>query len=372
MRLVHKESPGREVSSNEQVCSNERRISFAHSCFDKILSPTMRTILCFRTFLNCSSLTFLENFRLLRVLDIIHGNYVLLPPQFFELFLLRFLALAFTDIPAAISKLENLQTLIIRPKISLRDYTPFSSDLPLEIWRMPNLRHLVFIDYYMLPDPADEQTPLQNLQTLSLIANFACSERVLQMIPNLIKLGIIYFRNEEHQDLHNLVNLHQLEKLKITASGSFSWVGRNPVFPRSLKKLSLVGGRLPWKDMSIVGSLPNLQVLKLKDGACDGDTWETSYGEFPQLKFLLIEGSTKLKHWATENDHFPRLKSLVLLKCWSLREIPDGIGEIATLEVIEVDDLNASLLESAKWIQEDQQSYGNEELQLRCIHSGQV
>ncbi|KAL8544383.1 hypothetical protein ACS0TY_004793 [Phlomoides rotata] len=58
---------------------DERRISIAHSNFDKILSPTMRTILCFRTFLYCSSLTLLENFKLLRVLDIIHGNNVLLP-----------------------------------------------------------------------------------------------------------------------------------------------------------------------------------------------------------------------------------------------------------------------------------------------------
>ncbi|KAL8557561.1 hypothetical protein ACS0TY_004852 [Phlomoides rotata] len=48
--------------------------------------------------------------------------------------------------------------------------------------------------------------------------------------------------------------------------------------------------------MSIVGSLPNLQVLKLKNNACGGDTWETSDGEFPQLKFLLIEASN-LEHW---------------------------------------------------------------------------
>ncbi|KAL8544396.1 hypothetical protein ACS0TY_004802 [Phlomoides rotata] len=104
------------------------------------------------------------------------------------------------------------------------------------------------------------------------------------------------------------------------------------VFTSTLKKLNLVGPL----DTSIVGSLPNLQVLKLKDDACDGDTWEKSYGEFPQLKFLLIDGSTKLKHWVTENDYFPRLKRLVLHHCWFLQEIPDSIGEISTLELIQV------------------------------------
>ncbi|KAL8557601.1 hypothetical protein ACS0TY_004886 [Phlomoides rotata] len=341
---------------------DERRISIGrHSRFDSICSPTIHTIICFANYsLNCSSLFVVVSFRLLRVLDFMY-YYGYLPPQVFELFHLRYLALSFTEkIPAAISNLENLQTLII---FRGNRYTHFTlSHLPLEIWRLPHSRHLIFTGSYALPIPAARPTlPLENLHTLTGISDFVCTKRILEMMPNLKKLG---FSTTCVQSFPNLPNLHQLEKLKITVSVSLSWQGPHLAFPTTLKKLTLVGGGLPWKDMSIVGSLPNLQVLKLKNNACDGDTWETSDGEFPQLKFLLIEGS-KLKHWVTEKDHFPRLERLVLRKCRYLREIPDSIGEISTLELIEVGYVSGSLMESVRKIQEDQQSYGNDALQVR-------
>ncbi|KAL8544364.1 hypothetical protein ACS0TY_004777 [Phlomoides rotata] len=340
---------------------DERRISVGHSRFDEIRSPTIHTILCFANSLDCSSLAVVVSFRLLRVLDVMHYGDCL-PPQVFELFHLRYLALSFRDkIPAAISNLENLQTLII---FRGNRYTPFTlSHLPLEIWRLPHLRHLIFSGLYKLPIPADRPTlPLENLHTVTGISDFICTERILGMMPNLKKLGF----STSVQSFPNLANLHQLEKLKITASGSFSSPGRNPVFPRSLKKLSLVGRRLPWKDMSIVGSLPNLQVLKLKNDACDGFIWKTSYGEFPQLKFLLIEES-KLLLWLTEKDHFPRLEHLRIHRCTFLLEIPDSIGEISTLELIQVAGVRNSLLESVRKIQEVQQSYGNDALHVHRL-----
>ncbi|KAL8557536.1 hypothetical protein ACS0TY_004830 [Phlomoides rotata] len=359
-----------------EMTKEGRRISIGHSRLQKIWGPTIHTILCFKTILNYSSLAFLLNFRLLRVLDDIHDNSELLPPQIFELFHLRYLALGRPNrIPAAISKLENLETLIIRPFRRSGTYGSLASYLPREIWSMPRLRHLVLTEYCMLRDPPVRPTlPLENLQTLSGIASFLCSKRILELIPNLKKLGIIYSTNEEHHDLHSLVNLHQLEKLKITASDSdhrFSLHGLYLAFPLTLKKLTLDGGELPWKDMSVVGSLPNLQVLKLKNYACSGSTWETTDGEFPELEFLLIEYSN-LEHWIAESDPFPRLKRLLLGHCRYLTEIPDSIGDVSTLEVIQVDDLNGSLLKSVKHIQEVQQGYGNDAFQVRCICSNQM
>ncbi|KAL8557534.1 hypothetical protein ACS0TY_004828 [Phlomoides rotata] len=107
--------------------------------------------------------------------------------------------------------------------------------------------------------------------------------------------------------------------------------------------------------------------LNLKDGACDGDTWETTDGEFPQLQYLRISGSD-LQHWITEDDPFPRLMCLVLYRCPYLNEIPDSIGEIPTLDQIKVDVLNRSLMKSAKEIQRVQREYGNEAIQAYCIH----
>ncbi|KAL8544403.1 hypothetical protein ACS0TY_004809 [Phlomoides rotata] len=219
---------------------DERRISIGHSRFNEICSPTIHTILCFTTMLYDSSLAFLVSFKLLRVLEVIHYRDCL-PPQVFELFHLRYLALSFRDkIPAAISNLENLQTLII---CSGQKYTHCTlSHLPLEIWRLPHLRHLIFDGSYALPIPAVRPTlALEDLHTLTGISNFVCTEWILEMMPNLKKLG---FSTRAHS-FHNLANLHQLEKLKIRASGSFSWQGPDLAFPTTLKKLTLVGGRLP-------------------------------------------------------------------------------------------------------------------------------
>ncbi|KAL8544418.1 hypothetical protein ACS0TY_004824 [Phlomoides rotata] len=80
---------------------------------------------------------------------------------------------------------------------------------------------------------------------------------------------------------------------------------------------------------------------------------------------MLIDGSD-LQYWVTESDHFPRLECLALQRCQNLREIPDSIGETPTLKLIEVDSQNKSLSKSAKQIQEDQLSYGNDALQVHC------
>ncbi|KAL8557590.1 hypothetical protein ACS0TY_004875 [Phlomoides rotata] len=353
-----------------------RRISVGHNAdvtrTSLVCRPTTHTILCFRT-LGQSFLAFLLRFGLLRVLSVMRCKNMFIPHQLFELYHLKYLALGFTFvIPSAISNLHNLQTLIIGPKVRFSEQAPLSAYLPPEIWRMPQLRHLVCYDSFMLldPNPADGPTPLplENLQTLLFVRSFGCSKRIVQMLPNLKKMGLVYFEHMVHHLLHNLEDLHQLEKLKIIAQGLFCWEGRiNPVFPSSLKKLTLDGGRLPWKDMSIVGGLPNLQVLKLYNGACDGDTWETADGEFQQLQYLLIWGSN-LKDWNTESDHFPKLKRLVLNRCWNLTAIPNSIGDISTLEMVTVDAQNQSLMNSALEMLKEQRDYGNDEFQLYSIN----
>ncbi|KAK6156442.1 hypothetical protein DH2020_010690 [Rehmannia glutinosa] len=367
---------GRCVRKVLRSITNQRRVSVPHSdlhCLANIYGSTIRTIICF--VLSGNSLDSLGNFRLLRVLDVLNvefssysPHYLLYPPdELFELFHLRYLALAYPqNIPAAISNLQNLQTLIIHPVGASWSYLErFMVHLPRECWCMPNLRHLVSSSSHALCIPEAAVSVLENLQTLSVVKNLRCTPRTLRSIPNLKKLGIIYSSGGCH--LENLVYLHQLEKLKLTMYSSFrSQQKLNPAFPRTLRKLTLSGGRLPWEDMTIIGSLPNLQVLKLRDFACYGSEWDTTDGEFPQLNVLLIDESN-LQHWITESSHFPSLKRLSLHRCPNLTEIPDGIGEIPTLELIEVKHGNESLVESAKRIHEEQQSWGNDVLQVRCL-----
>ncbi|KAL8467100.1 hypothetical protein ACS0TY_035977 [Phlomoides rotata] len=348
---------------------------------ENVHGSTTRTIICLNRLKNrhgekrCS----LEHFKLLRILDVANANGFfartdLNHSQVFELFHLRYLAFHRSfNIPASILNLQNLQTLIIGPGYL---YT-----FPVEIWRMPQLRHLLFSDGGVLPFDEAEEFALENLQTISRVISFVCSPKNVKMIPNLKKLRLSYYtygkkgdleyerrQCKEDYELENLKYLQQLEILKIVVTGSYYDRPKiNPAFPRTLKKLTLCDLGLSWKDMKVVASLPRLQILKLQKHACVGDTWETTEGGFPELRFLLIDG-LNLVHWITENSHFPRLKCLVLDNCWNLLEIPEGIGEISTLELIEVDGCSESLVRSAKQIQDEQQSCGNDAFQVRIFN----
>ncbi|KAL1552167.1 hypothetical protein AAHA92_12998 [Salvia divinorum] len=308
----------------------------------------------------------LERFRLLRVLDARDVYVSSLPDELFDLFHLVYLAIYYLGrLPSAISKLRSLQTLHLRAKNEWKLFRSHCVCLPPEIWMMPQLRHLIF--YGRLPDPEGRTTPgLGNLQTLSIVSHAMCSERVLRMIRNLKKLEIDC--SDCEVCLNNLVHLHQLEDLKLRSSFSNAFCQKDMfTFPRMLKRLTLSRVPLPWDEMTTVGSLSNLRVLKLTHRACKGNTWETTEGEFPLLEFLLIEKSD-LEHWITESSHFPMLKRLVLDDCWQLAEIPEDIGEIPTLELIEVKGKAVmSLVDSVKRVLEEQRGWGNDGLQIRCM-----
>ncbi|KAL1552057.1 hypothetical protein AAHA92_12903 [Salvia divinorum] len=380
LSLLTSATAARVSATGNEGMINERRISLRLSGLDDIWCPTIHTILCFQLQSFPSSPSFLRRFRSLRTLNAVSETSEELSSQVFELFYLRYLTLVCSSsIPSAIANLVNLQTLIILPipdmvptsrrlqtifkrKRHWRGSTDFS--MPLEIWRMPQLRHLIFYNPCILPHPPNgSNIPLENIQTLTYIKDLVWTEKILQMIPNVKRLGLVY-QMDQRCHLHLLKHVLQLQKLELYGLCGFPWMGYNLfTLPRTLKKLTLQGGEFPWEDMSIIGSLPYLQVLKLIDQTT-GKTWETADGEFPELRYLLIEGSC-LQHWITESSHFPRLKWLMLRFCQDLREIPEAIGNIPTLELIEVDFRNESLVKSAKQIYEDQQSYGNYDLHVR-------
>lgn len=193
---------------------------------------------------------------MLRVLSAVASNQeeLLLHTHVFQQFHLRYLALIGSfSVPSAISNLVNLQTLIIRPTISKRSRKQIEHEnasyfsLPLEIWKMRQLRHSILSDPYMLPHapPYASDPPLKNLETLLSVKNVVWNEELVKMIPNVKKLGLVYTREKEYT-LDHLKDLHQLEKLQVTGCQSFSWL--KPIsFLMTLKKLTLVGGEIFWE-----------------------------------------------------------------------------------------------------------------------------
>ncbi|KAL0421988.1 UNVERIFIED_CONTAM: putative late blight resistance proteinR1B-13 [Sesamum latifolium] len=220
---------------------------------------------------------------------------------------------------------------------------------PEEILQLVNLRNRYVV--------------LDKLQTLSPVAISEITDRVLETLPNLEKLGIFWDRELDHA--RDLSALHKLHTLKCTSSFNDDRLLSNLIFPPSLKKLTLRGCRiLDHHHVNELGKFPGLEILKLRDCDFKSGKWEGEDAEFCQLQFLLME-DLRLVNWAADDTHFPRLEHLVIRRCRSLEEIPLAIGDIPTLKVIEVQECSPSAVASAREIQQAQLDNGNDNLQVR-------
>ncbi|XP_073272215.1 putative late blight resistance protein homolog R1A-3 [Primulina huaijiensis] len=363
---------------------SQRRISIHRNNMSDYLFRSTPSIAFNRSLIfigqhNISSSVFLK-FKLLRVLDAIKVHFYKFPSEILELSNLRYVALSLRykgDIPASISTLWKLETLIICQEFDMLRF----KDIPVEIWKMQHLRHVELTNACFL-DPVGAQfdineklVSLSCLHTLVGIMNLRFTDNMLKRIQNVEKLVVSYVPSvclgEGWAECHfeNMINLHHLKTLKFQVYPSAFIISSCPAlklklaFPRTLKILTLSGCAMPWHDLTIVGSLPHLEVLKLRDHACLGPEWEPNEGEFCRLKHLVLEG-TNLKHWKADHESFPHLQRLILRMCYELVEIPCGMGESPTLSVIELFDCKDSALTSAQQILEMQQSLGNDDFQV--------
>ncbi|XP_051115814.1 putative late blight resistance protein homolog R1B-16 [Andrographis paniculata] len=235
--------------------------------------------------------------------------------------------------------------------------------LPSEIWELPQLRIIHFKDF-AFPKPPNARVEekdffiLKNLQILSCVRNFELTDEILSRIPNLKELQIKYDKRMvvSNTFLSNLAGLQKLERLVV--DNTLQNIG----FPNSLKLLFLKRCRIPWSGMSMVGSLPNLEILILWDTS-EGSEWNSTEGEFLRLKFFMIVGSD-LVHWRADRNHYPVLEMLLLSNLPSLEEIPSGVGDIPTLREIQLNCCSKSAADSAYQILEEQQSMGNDILKI--------
>ncbi|EYU23534.1 hypothetical protein MIMGU_mgv1a023257mg, partial [Erythranthe guttata] len=267
-------------------------------------------------------------------------------------------------LPSSINVLWNLQTIIIRKN---------KIKAPSEIWEMRQLRHVDIYELH-LPDPpqsGDQQQHefvLQNLQTLKNVVNFVWSEEACKRVVNVRKLQIEYdshSKNSKDYLLYNICHLHKLESLTCLPYSVHNLL-QKLTFPSSLKKLYLVGTKVHWKDLTIIGSLPNLEVLNLDDVSAVEPVWNPVEGEFLRLKYLFIS-YIDLVQWNADSSHFPVLEKLFLTQMYKLEEVPLDIGEIPTLGFLQLLECSESAAISAMRIAEEQENNGNEELQVRVV-----
>ncbi|XP_022025247.1 putative late blight resistance protein homolog R1B-16 [Helianthus annuus] len=250
--------------------------------------------------------------------------------------------------PSSICNLWGLQTLIYVTE-------EYSVDLPSNISNLVNLRHL---RGQVISLPSIEKP--MNLQTISYISLGEGVANFQKCFPN-IKEHTCCTCSDEQNDFKSLTFL---EKLSLV--GDFERRVERITFPTSLKTLTLEKCRLPWSEMSIIQSLPNLQHLKLHPHAFEGSCWNTNGQEFPQLKLLNLEW-LNIKVWEAYSESFPCLRQLQITNCRNLEEIPLEIGEIPTLELIQIRGCRDSVIESVRRIEEEQGDLGNYDLKIDII-----
>ncbi|KAL8490361.1 hypothetical protein ACS0TY_026031 [Phlomoides rotata] len=314
-------------------------LKHVYNSIENICAFTARSLLCFGPYCQymvpvCFGLKFL------RRLDALNIRFYDFPLEVLKMGKLRYLALTCNgNLPSSISNLRKLQYLIVHSHLSIK---PFGAlfNLPMEIWDMKRLKHLQ-VKGYDLPSLGD--TFLQELITLSDVTTHSCM--VLNRVSNLKKLGIKIELTPDAADplycFGHISHLTKLESLKCVIVNPEFKLGvvfpvlSFPCFSFSLKKLSLSGMGYPWKEMSNIASLPNLEVLKLRFNAFRGPEWELEENGFPNLQALLIEDIDLVKlKWAHGN--FKSLTVLRIKHCYKLEELHLGdLPEIFEIEVVD-------------------------------------
>ncbi|KAL8056618.1 hypothetical protein ABFX02_04G130500 [Erythranthe guttata] len=321
--------------------------------------PT-RSLLCFSK--GASTDYTARRFPLLRVLDVVD---IYPKDEILQLINSRYVSCMCPtmSMSSSISRLWSLQTLVVDGELIL----------PGEIWQMPQLRH-VEGDSIILPDPPPPDDVhkiilLENLQTLSTVVDFECTEAVINRIANVKKLEIVCGTIGSNC-LRNLGLLHKLEQLNLELITGTSCCGEI-VFPSSLKVLVLSECKIPWEDMSVVGSLPKLEDLELQKNAAVGQKWIPKEGEFTRLKFLWIH-KCELEIWEADNTHFPCLEQLHL-GYLNLKEIPLDFDEILPLRAINLDHNSSNdLWASANEISERRENLGYDALYVQKFTFGEL
>nr|GME01626.1 putative late blight resistance protein homolog R1A-10 [Ipomoea batatas] len=207
-------------------------------------------------------------------------------------------------------------------------------------------------------------------------------------IPNVKILGVRYEEPNKRGDnmhpidlLHTLSHLKQLEDIRFNGYQLLEYIGlvyipKQYDFPLKLKKLKFVYTWMKLEiTMTILGKLPNLEVLQLKrDAFDDSETeWEQVEEGFPKLKVLVFE-SQNFYRWKDSDFTFPSLECLVLKNSPLLESLPyESLSGCPCLKLIHLEGLcSDGVLESAKKIRNDGdgqleiEENGNNKLSITC------
>ncbi|KAL8547707.1 hypothetical protein ACS0TY_007143 [Phlomoides rotata] len=323
-----------------------------HSDVDKFFSanlkgPRVRSFLSFRKDVEDLESKYNSvipaNYLSLRVLHSKSIKFKEFPQNVTKLNHLRYIVICVAHLkilPQSISQLWNLQTIIV-------DTNSDSLTMEANIWKMIRLRHVRSKAAIVLDKSWEEGEAGKNLQTLNRLSPESVTSAISKNASNLKTLGI---RGKLGPLFDNmpLDKLNCLEKLKLHQVGSQKRFQQFPELNRfapNLKRLTLSKTVLEWKNMLTIAKIPVLEVLKLKENAFTGISWEAENYSFDKLQSLLIL-NTDLVLWTASDKTFPCLRHLELKNCEKLTAIPDCV--LQRLEDLDIGLVSKSIAYSAQ------------------------
>ncbi|XP_057803014.1 disease resistance RPP8-like protein 3 [Salvia miltiorrhiza] len=280
----------------------------------------------------------------LRILDLEDFGLKFLPETIGTLMELRYLGLRNNFIrvlPISLGCLKKLEVLDIAQD--------FMVEVPDIIWEMHRLRHLYLSDViFQKPLKVDA---LWNLETLTYVSvdNWTYELSSLKKLTLLKKLGIEEldgnsdvsklfpslvvleglkhlilrgYRFRSMPCLDELSILHRLETLKLDGI-----LARLPTsFPPKIKSLTLVNSCLDEDPMPLLGKLPKLKYLKLRN-AYTGQQMVILHSSFQWLQVLCIEELCNLRNIQVEKSAMGLLwfTKLEIHDCPNLDALPEEI-----------------------------------------------
>nr|QPB15504.1 POR protein [Plantago ovata] len=351
-----------ELQKFRRLCIHSNITNFVSS---KLRGERVRSFVCFSkeeiNLLSENMSTIPAAFKLLRVLEVKPLRFPRVSNDMYDLIHLRYVSISFKldSLPQAFTKLWNIQTLIV-------DTTERTLEIKADIWKMKQLRHLKTNASATLPklEKGGSTTDGAKIQTLGTISTESCTEAVFSRARNVKKLAVrgrlAVFFDPRNVSLDSLGKLENLEKLKLVndafpnppSEGKVRNLPRTYQFPPKLRSLTLADTFLDWSHMSVLALLECLEVLKLKDKAFMGNTWEAVDGGFQKLEVLYI-GRTDLVTWIASKHHYPKLQSLELRNCEELQQVPLKLAEILSFQRLDLYRTTKSAAASAKRIREE-------------------
>ncbi|KAL5583364.1 hypothetical protein UlMin_015806 [Ulmus minor] len=374
---LHSSSFGMETNIRPTNKVRRLAIYLSNNGADELLSLIkkkdgyLRSLICFNQEPETSYLEgmkpLLNQFHLLRVLkfeNLTRGRVGILPKEIGDLIHLRLFSLKDSyveKLPSSIGNLRCLQTLDLRLKTSYHQKQLQRTEIPCEICKLEQLRHLYLPQNYFVKGIL-RLNDLSNLQTLvdvsvsyldglekltnltklkvNLLSQFVGTRSMFSSLQSLAISSTLFnhlvprdIESFTFDDVKSLIlSSPQIYKLHLRLPLKF--LPSDSQFSPNLIKLTLVHTRLDHDPMTVLEKLPSLRILHLDYDSFIRNDMVCRSGGFPRLESLSICYLNTFKEWKVEEGALPSLRCLHIVNCLRLRTVPDGLIYVITLKEI--------------------------------------